>query len=58
MKTKSCENCHKAMTYQRSTAPFYCRACSDEWFAAERKQAVEWFRASGIFVKRNDEAAA
>ena len=46
---RSCENCGRPVNPLRHAAQrFCCRACSDEWFAAERRQAVEWFRASGI----------
>ena len=27
---------------------YCCRACSDEYFCAERRQAVEYFRAQGM----------
>jgi hypothetical protein len=34
---------------------FCCRACSDEWFQAERRQAVEWFRSMGLAVERKEQ---
>jgi hypothetical protein len=31
-----------------SVGRFCCRACSDEYFQAERRQAVAYFRAQGM----------
>jgi hypothetical protein len=35
-----------------------CRAHSDAFYAAERRQAVEFFRASGQLVRREEEERA
>jgi len=44
-----CENCSEQIIQPfRSGQRFRCQACSDEWFAAERKEAVEWYRACGM----------
>jgi hypothetical protein len=32
---------------------FCCRACGDEWFMAERRQAVAWFRGLGMRPELN-----
>jgi hypothetical protein len=47
-----CENCEGPMTLYLSNQRFCCRACSDEWFQEERRQAVAWFRACGMTVER------
>jgi DNA-directed RNA polymerase subunit RPC12/RpoP len=44
----TCENCGAPMSLFRARQRFCCRACSDRWFAEERRQAVEWFRAMGL----------
>jgi hypothetical protein len=51
---KRCENCGEPITPNLQgprSWRFCCRRCSDEWFAAERKQAVEWFRREGLAVE-------
>ncbi len=54
-----CENCGGEMIPYASDQRFCCRACSDEWFQEERRQAVEWFRAAGMtVVTRKDQQAA
>jgi hypothetical protein len=50
---KCCERCGKPMLPIMSRQRFCCRSCSDEWFQAERRQAVEWFRATGGTVSRD-----
>jgi hypothetical protein len=44
----TCEYCGGPMTRYLPSQRFCCRVCSDEWFAAERREAVEWFRACGM----------
>jgi hypothetical protein len=41
----------------RGQQRFCCETCSDEWFAAERREAVEWFRACGMrpTVRRDEQ---
>jgi hypothetical protein len=34
---------------------FCCRGCGDEYFMAERRQAVAWFRASGMTVVKDQQ---
>jgi hypothetical protein len=36
------------MIPHQSSQRFCNRACSDEWHQAERREAVEWFRACGM----------
>lgn len=49
---KLCENCGKPIVVAyMDRQRFCCRACSDQWFQEERRQAVEWFRASGMAVE-------
>jgi hypothetical protein len=44
-----CEYCNREISRRfRVVQRFCCEACSDAWFAAERKEAVEWFRACGM----------
>ena len=47
-----CENCGGSMRPYLARQRFCCRACSDAWFQAKRRQAVEWFRAAGLTVER------
>ena len=42
-----CEMCGREMIKLHPAQRYCCRACSDEYFMAERKQAVEYFRAQG-----------
>jgi hypothetical protein len=53
-----CQNCTEDFTPYMAGQRFCCRSCSDEWFAAERRQAVEWFRAEGKTVEREEGDAA
>ncbi len=51
-----CENCGKEMRWLHQERQRFCtRSCSDEWHQLERRQAVEWFRAMGMTVRREDE---
>ena len=52
-----CENCQSAMVpYHPEHQRFCSRACSDDFFQAERREAVEWYRACGMKpARRNDE---
>jgi hypothetical protein len=43
-----CEMCGGPMVQQRDWQRFCCRACSDEHYQEERRQAVAYFRASGM----------
>jgi hypothetical protein len=56
-----CNNCRKPITQLvigRPRARFCSRACSDEYFAEERRQAVQRFRECGMTVERRAEEAA
>jgi hypothetical protein len=57
---KSCEFCGEPMPLQAVGRParFCCRACSDEFFKEERKQAVAFFRRSGMSVQRPEQGEA
>ena len=46
-----CENCSKAFIPYLSNQRFCSRICSDEFYQAERQQAVEWFRSMGLKVE-------
>jgi hypothetical protein len=50
-----CENCQRPMVPYHETQKFCTRACSDEWFQEERRQAIAWFRACGMTVVKNDD---
>ena len=50
-----CENCDRSMRPYLARQRFCCRACSDNWFQAERRQAIEWFRAMGMKVATDAE---
>jgi hypothetical protein len=54
-----CENCGKPVIPYLSQQRFCRRSCSDEFYQAERRQAVEWFRACGMRpqTKYRDEEA-
>lgn len=54
---RECENCGIPVIPYMSRQRFCCRACSDEWFQAERRQAIEWFRAAGMSVERKEHRA-
>ena len=43
-----CEFCQRPMTPYHSNDRFCSRRCSDEYFMAERRQAVAYFRACGM----------
>jgi predicted nucleic acid-binding Zn ribbon protein len=55
-----CEWCGKAMTLWVYAQRFCSRQCGDEFHAAERRQAVERFRAEGhqVETKRMKAASA
>ena len=44
----NCEWCSKAFFQLAASQRFCCREHSDAFFAAERKQAVEYFRSQGM----------
>jgi hypothetical protein len=46
--TIRCENCQEEMVPYHLVGRFCCRACSDQYFQAERRQAVAYFRACGM----------
>jgi hypothetical protein len=44
-----CEACQRAMVpYHPEHQRFCSRQCSDEFYQAERREAVEWYRAMGL----------
>jgi hypothetical protein len=43
-----CETCGREATRLHPAMRHCCRACSDEYFMAERRQAVAYFRAQGM----------
>jgi hypothetical protein len=43
-----CETCGREATRLHPSQRHCCRGCSDEYFNAERRQAVEYFRAQGL----------
>jgi hypothetical protein len=53
MDKPQCENCGKPFlpTWTGRPSRFCCRACSDAWFAEERRQAVVFFRQQGMKVR-------
>jgi hypothetical protein len=51
-----CENCSKAFVPYLSNQRFCSRICSDEFYQAERQQAVEWFRSMGLKVETRSQA--
>jgi predicted nucleic acid-binding Zn ribbon protein len=53
-----CEWCGKPMMLWVYSQRFCSRKCSDEFHLAERRQAVEWFRAEGRVVERKKAASA
>lgn len=55
---RTCENCGKRFVGFRYQQRFCSRSCSDEWFKAEARQALERFRAEGCEVRTQREAAA
>jgi hypothetical protein len=48
MPTIICENCGRPAIRLHPAMRFCTRGCSDEYFMAERRQAVEYFRAQGL----------
>lgn len=49
---RACEWCSEPMlSLYMGRQRFCCRACSDAWYQAERRQAVAWFRESGLPVQ-------
>jgi hypothetical protein len=48
MPTIICENCGRPAIRLHPSQRHCCRACSDEYFNAERRQAVAYFRAQGM----------
>lgn len=45
---KTCEQCGGEFEPREAKQRFCCRACSDEWYQAERRQAVKAFREAGL----------
>jgi hypothetical protein len=44
-----CEYCQEPITHPfRGGQRFCSRACSDQWFDLERKEAVAFYRAAGL----------
>jgi hypothetical protein len=43
-----CERCGRPAIRLHPAMRFCCRGCSDEYFNAERRQAVEFFRSMGM----------
>jgi hypothetical protein len=48
MPTIICENCGRSAVRLHPAMRFCTRGCSDEYFCAERRQAVEFFRSMGM----------
>jgi hypothetical protein len=48
MATIICERCGRPAVRLHPAMRFCTRGCSDEYFCAERRQAVEYFRAHGM----------
>jgi hypothetical protein len=46
-----CENCGAEFKPYLSNQRFCSRICSDQFYQAERHQAVEWFRSMGLKVE-------
>jgi hypothetical protein len=53
-----CEWCGNPMTLWLYRQRFCSRKCSDEFHAAERRQAVEFFRAQGMQVETERKRAS
>src|SRR5262249_26745454 len=53
-----CQWCGKAMTLWVYGQRFCCRQCSDHFYAAERRQAIDRFRAEGHVVETKRMKAA
>ena len=44
-----CENCGGPINTPHLYEQRFCsHACGDEWFMAERREAVQWYRALGM----------
>jgi uncharacterized Zn ribbon protein len=41
---KHCDQCNEPFTPREGKQRFCCRACSDAWFANERREAVKRYR--------------
>lgn len=41
---KNCDQCGEPFTPREAKQRFCCRACSDAWFARERREAVKRYR--------------
>ena len=50
-----CEWCKRSMTLWVYTQRFCSKSCSDQFHAAERRQAVAFFRAQGMRVRKAGE---
>lgn len=51
-----CENCGKPILHPHlSHQRFCCIACSNDWFQAERREALDWFRACGLRPTRGEQ---
>jgi hypothetical protein len=49
---KHCEYCNRTIGYLYLSRQRFCSVeCGNKWFALERRQAIQWFRAEGIAVK-------
>src|SRR5580698_8811631 len=46
MPDKNCEQCNDPFSPREAKQRFCCRACSDEWFQNERREAVRLLRQS------------
>ena len=45
----NCEFCSKPILHPfRSQQRFCCAACSEDFYLAERREAVAWYRACGL----------
>ena len=44
MTNRTCDRCSEPYVPREAKQRFCCRACSDAWFANERRQAVQLFR--------------
>jgi DNA-directed RNA polymerase subunit RPC12/RpoP len=45
---KNCDRCNEPFTPREAKQRFCCRACSDAWFANERREAVRRYRATEL----------
>jgi hypothetical protein len=51
-----CQNCGAEFKPYLSNQRFCNRACSDQFYQEERRQAVEWFRSMGLKVETRSQA--